>query len=161
VGGFSLSASKVAKAVHLFEPDSANFNSIEKNFRSIRNATLNQMGLYNSNARLLLNISTSSVEHSFLTPDNKSVVRQEEVAVTRLDTYCMEHGIQSLDFLKIEAEGAELEVHEGLGDIRPRKLAVDVSPERDGLSPAAEFRRRLAAQGYQTRQRGHVLFAVR
>jgi hypothetical protein len=61
--------------------------------------------------------------------------------------------------VKIEAEGVELEVFEGLEAIRPRKLAIDVSPERDGESPAAEFRIRLARMNYEFRQRANVLFA--
>ena len=48
---------------------------------------------------------------------------------------------------------------EGLEDLRPYKLAIDVSPERDGESPAALLREKLTAQGYDVRQRGYVLFA--
>jgi hypothetical protein len=61
--------------------------------------------------------------------------------------------------VKIEAEGVELEVFDGLESIRPRKLAIDVSPERDGESPAEEFKSRLAKINYEFRHRGHVLFA--
>src|SRR5690349_22089033 len=39
--------------------------------------------------------------------------------------------------------GVELEVFDGLGDMLPRKLAIDVSPERNGESPADEFQSRL------------------
>ncbi len=63
------------------------------------------------------------------------------------------------DFVKIEAEGLELEVVEGLYDQRPRKLAIDVSPERNGKSPAYEFRERLASPGYEIRRRAYVTFA--
>lgn len=59
----------------------------------------------------------------------------------------------------IEAEGVELEVFDGLGAILPRKFAIDVSPERNGESPADEFLERFARMGYATRQRGHALFA--
>jgi FkbM family methyltransferase len=161
VGGFSLSAAKKAGEIHVFEPDVANFRCVERNLRDAANARLNQAGLYNRDDRMLLNVSPSSVEHSLLVPDDGQVLRQEMVMVKRLDTYCKEQGIAAVDFLKIEAEGVELEVFEGLGDLRARKLAIDVSPERDGESPALEFTERLGIQGYEIRQRGHVLFAIR
>ena len=82
-----------------------------------------------------------------------------EIQVITLADYCRMHGVDRLDFVKIEAEGVELEVFAGLGTIRPRKFAIDVSPERDGQSPAEEFRTRLEAQGYKVRQRAHVMFA--
>ncbi len=159
VGGFSISAVKKARAVHLFEPDLANFECVTRNLGPYGTAHCSQAGLYDRDDEMLLNISASSVEHSFLTPDDGEVLRQQSVRVQRLDTYCREHGISELDFLKIEAEGVELEVFGGLGAIRVRKFAIDVSPERDGESPAEEFTARLTAMGYEIRQRGHVLFA--
>jgi len=64
-----------------------------------------------------------------------------------------------LDFVKLEAEGVEIEVFEGLGELKPRKFAIDVSPERNGESPGPELTVRLEELGYNTHQRGHVLFA--
>jgi FkbM family methyltransferase len=161
VGGFALSAVKVAKAVHLFEPAPGNFLCVQKNFAGIENAFLNNLGLYNIDSEMLLNISASSVEHSFLTPDDGEAIRQEVVGVVRAKMYCKQHRIETLDFFKIEAEGVELEVFEGLEELNPRKFAIDVSPERDGESPAPEFLERLTSKGYECRQRGHVLFARR
>jgi hypothetical protein len=67
--------------------------------------------------------------------------------------------VTDFDSVKIEAEGVELEVFGGLDDLRPRKLSIDVSPERNGESPANEFRERLAPMGYEIRQRAHAMFA--
>jgi FkbM family methyltransferase len=161
VGGFGLSAVEVAKTVHLFEPAPGNFICVEKNFAQTPNAVLNNLGLYNVDRTMPLNISASSVEHSFLTPDDGQALCQEDVKVVRADTYCAARGIATVDFFKIEAEGVELEVFEGLGEMNPRKFAIDVSPEREGQSPAPEFLDLLTARGYECRQRGHVLFARR
>jgi tetratricopeptide (TPR) repeat protein len=108
---------------------------------------------------MALNISPSSVEHSLLRPDDGQVVEVREIDVVSLKDYADRSGITEFDFVKIEAEGVELEVFDGLDDLRPRKLAIDVSPERDGVSPADEFRERLTHLGYEIRQRGHVMFA--
>jgi FkbM family methyltransferase len=161
VGGFSLSACKQAKSVHLFEPDINNYGCMVKNFINIQNVHLNNLGLFNTDNELPLNISPSSVEHSFLTPDDGKILRQEIVRVERLETYCHKHDIDEIDFLKIEAEGVELEVFDGLGELRPRKLAIDASPERNGESPASTFVSALRAQGYEVLQRGYVIFARR
>ncbi|MGI9624711.1 MAG: FkbM family methyltransferase [Acidimicrobiales bacterium] len=157
VGGFSLSAARVAAEVHLFEPDALNHQCVERNVSS--NVRVNRMGLYDVDETVILNVSESSVEHSILVPDDGEILRQEPVRVVRLDTYCSEHGIRALDFVKIEAEGVELEAVAGLGSVRPKKFAIDVSPERDGESPAAEFTDLLIGRGYEVRQRAHVLFA--
>ncbi len=159
VGGFSLSAAKVAARVHAFEPDRDNVASLRRNFAGIDNVSLNAAGLFSQTRKMLLNISPNSVEHSLLAPDDGQVIEVREIDVVTLKDYAGLHGVAEFDFVKIEAEGVELEVFEGLGDLTPRKLAIDVSPERDGVSPADEFRDRLAPLGYEIRQRGLVMFA--
>ena len=159
VGGFSLSAQRAARQVHVFEPSSLNYAACVANFRNNDAVVVNHAGLFNRGGEIELNLSTSGVEHSMLAPDDGDVIGVEKVKIFRLDEYCRAHGVDKIDFLKIEAEGVELEVHEGLGDIKATKIAIDVSPERDGESPAETFKERLTAAGYELRQRGHVLFA--
>lgn len=159
VGGFSLNAAKKASRLHAFEPAPHNFRCLEANFRDVEFVICNQEGLYHESRVLDLNIAASSVEHSFLEPDDGVTVRTESVKVIRLEDYCGEQGIETIDFLKIEAEGVEIEVFEGLGGVRARKIAVDVSPERNNESPLGYFESVLGAMGYDLRVRGHVLFA--
>jgi FkbM family methyltransferase len=161
VGGFSLSASRLAKEVHLFEPEQANFACLQYNFKETNNCILNRVGLYDHSKTMTLNISASSVEHSLLKPDDGEAIATRQISVVALRDYCRSKNITTLNFVKIEAEGVELEVFDGLESIRPSKLAIDVSPERDGESPAEEFKARLARMNYEFRQRGHVLFARR
>jgi len=159
VGGFSLSAARLAKEVHAFEPESANFSCLARNLRDLPNARCNNRGLYCESGIVDLNISASSVEHSLLMPDDGPPIEVRKIEATTLSDYCAAAHLSRLDFVKIEAEGVELEVFGGLRGRRPRKLAIDVSPERNGESPADEFRARLAAGGYAVRQREHVMFA--
>ena len=161
VGGFSLSAAKVAGQLHAFEPEQANFACLTRNLTDHANVMLDQRGLYASSQRMLLNISASSVEHSLLTPDDGDPIELRPIEVVSLRDYCGEKAITQIDFLKIEAEGVEIEVFQGLGDMNPAKLAIDVSPEREGQSPADELGRLLGARGYEIRQRGHVMFGRR
>lgn len=159
VGGFALSAARIAAQVHLFEPDAVNFACALRNHKNNLNVVGNCLGLHMETAVLAFNISSSSVEHSFLMPDDGPPVRVDQVQAIRLDHYWVARNLPRPDFVKIEAEGIELEVLDGLGAIRPAKMTIDVSPERNGESPAEELRSRLEALGYIVRQRGHVMFA--
>jgi FkbM family methyltransferase len=159
VGGFSLSASKIAAQVHAFEPDRDNYACLRRNFTHIDNVSLNEAGLYSESRKMNLNVSASNIDHSLLMPDDGQVIEVREIDVVALKDYADRHGVTEFDFVKIEAEGVEPEVFEGLGDLRPRKLAIDVSPERDGESPADELRERLSALGYEIRPHFHVSWA--
>lgn len=159
VGGFSMSASRIAEQVHVFEPEAKNFAATKANLRARPNVTCVQAGLFDSSTEIELNVSDVGVEHSFLQPDFGSVVRTEKVKVWALKDYCKKAGIDALDFVKVEAEGLEPEVVAGLGSLRPKKLAIDVSEERGGESPAAEIQVILQSWGYECRKRDHVLFA--
>lgn len=159
VGGFSLSAARLAREVHAFEPDLANLSCARRNLAEFDNVHLVECGLFNRTDMMTLNLSSSSVEHSLLEPDDGVITASRSIRVVSLADYAHQHSIENFDFVKIEAEGVELEVFEGLREMRPRQLAIDVSPERNGLSPADEFRTRLEPLGYEIRQRAHVMFA--
>lgn len=159
VGGFSIGAARTAGAVHVFEPEPANVACIERNFDGVDTVVVNPCGLFTRTGTEWLNVSESGVEHSMLQPDDGDAVGRISIQVTRLDDYCSTRSLDRLDFVKVEAEGVELEVLLGLGEMRPVKIAVDVSAERDGTSPATQITSLLAGWGYETRQRGNVLFA--
>ncbi|MGE0532796.1 MAG: FkbM family methyltransferase [Hyphomonadaceae bacterium] len=161
VGGFSLSAAKIAGHLHAFEPAPDNFACLRRNLGQFGNVTLTQSGLYSTTQTMTLNISGSSVEHSLLRPDDGEPIDTQQIEVVALSDYCLQHGIERIDFLKLEAEGVEPEIFDGLGFLQPRKLAIDVSPEREGLSPASHFQTILPQLGYEVRLRGHVMFARR
>jgi len=161
VGGFSLSAARVAGRLHAFEPDKENAACARRNLAGFPHVQVVECGLYNRSDEMILNRSASSVEHSLLQPDDGIIVESRPIKVLSLADYARAEGVGGYDFVKIEAEGVELEVFDGLENIRPRQLAIDVSPERNGTSPAEEFRLRLEPLGYEVRQRKHVLFARR
>lgn len=159
VGGFARSAARSGAQVYAFEPDLANAACVERNLAEFPNAIVQACGLYDRSGEMTLNISANSVEHSLLMPDDGTIVGTRLIPVVSLYDYASRNGIERYDFVKIEAEGVELEVFAGLVNLKPLKLAIDVSPERNGESPAEEFRMLLEAQGYEVRQRNHVMFA--
>jgi FkbM family methyltransferase len=159
VGGFSLSAAPVASQVHAFEPERRNAACAKRNLSRFGNVRVVECGLHDRSDEMTLNVSPSSVEHSFLRPDDGVTIEERSVRVVALADYARANDISRFDFVKIEAEGVELEVFAGLGEMRPAQFAIDVSPERDKTSPAAEFRSLLEPLGYAVRQRGQVMFA--
>lgn len=159
VGGFSLMASEVAGEVHLFEPGQDNFAAMQYNFDGKDHVVLNLRGLYDRTGTITFNVSSSGVEHSILEPDDHDVLRTETIDIVRIDDYAAERQLDRIDFVKVEAEGVEVEVVHGIGELRPAKIAVDVSPERDNESPHDEIAAYLEERGYETQRRFNVLFA--
>lgn len=117
IGYYSLwAASKVGASgkVFSFEPDPITYADLEEN------VALNQF----SNIQLCPIACGEAVGQSFflheydntgsshLITDN-SVKNETLVSVARLDTYLQERGVTNIDFLKIDAEGAELQVLKG------------------------------------------------
>jgi len=158
VGGFTVEAGSIAERVIAFEPEPRNFICLKTNVRQCKSVDPIMKGVGAVTGTSRLNLSKSAVEHSFLRPDEGETGETIQVKMTRLDDFCHDLGITQIDFLKLEAEGLEIEVFEGLGEVRPLKLAIDVSPERNGQSPEKYFRE-ILRHDYELAQRGNVLFA--
>ncbi|MFL1406153.1 FkbM family methyltransferase [Marinobacter sp. M1N3S26] len=159
VGGFSVACAKIAKSVIAIEPSSLNYFCLDDNLKPYQNSLSLRFALGDRCGIVSLNCSSSAVEHSLLEPDDGAASYTETVALSRIDTLMQAIGIDRIDFLKLEAEGFEPEIIYGLGEFRPKKLAIDVSPERNNESPAHEIAEVLGRSGYECRQRGQVLFA--
>ena len=159
VGGFALGAAATAAELHLFEPSPNNHACAQENLAQLAKATVHEAGLFDRTGRLAFNIAESAVESSFFSPDEGQVIETLETSVFRLDDLVREGRIPPPDFVKIEAEGAEIEVFEGLGDLAPRNIAIDVHAERDGVSPVDTLEELLRRRGYSTDVYHNVLFA--
>jgi FkbM family methyltransferase len=161
IGGFGLSVAGTAGHVAFFEPDPDNYACLSRNIEGQNTLAAHRMGLHSSSGILRFNRSESSVEHSFLSPDDGTHLETIDVEIVRLDEFAQSRGISEVDFLKIEAEGVEIEVFEGAGELPVRKMAIDVSDERDGQSPRGYFEDALRRRGYEVSVRRNVLFARR
>lgn len=159
VGGFSLGVASLAERIYIFEPGKLNNACARLNLIEYDNVTMVKAGLYSESKLIKFNISTSPVEHSILSPDDGVVEKVETIKVYALKEYCKTHGIVRIDFLKVEAEGVEKEIIEGSIGLDIRKLAIDCSPERNGMSPLDEIKLILEKNGYQTKVRGYNLYA--
>ncbi|MGB0412630.1 MAG: FkbM family methyltransferase [Pikeienuella sp.] len=148
VGGFARSVVEIAERVVLIEPAPANYRCCQLNLAQFDNATVLNCGLFNETGVMPLNLSGSDVDHSFITPDQKGTGKTFEVPILRLDDLAKQQNLPRIDFWKLEAEGVEIEAIQGMGDMLPRKISIDTSPERMGMSPEKELTELLQAKGY-------------
>jgi len=134
------------------EPDPRNAQCLENN--TPPDTRIEHCGAWHSKDALEFQIATDGTETGLLQPD-KGDATPRVVPTKRVDNI-----VASCDFAKVEAEGVEPEVLEGMSDLRPKRIVVNVSPERDGESPAAACRRILDERGYDCRRDGDELFAT-
>jgi FkbM family methyltransferase len=133
------------------EPDPRNGECLAHNAPRAR---IEHCGAWHERDALEFQIAADGSETGLLQPD-KGDATPRVVPTKRVDSI-----VESCDFAKVEAEGVEPEVLEGMADVRPKRIVVNVSPERDGKSPVAACRQILDERGYDCRRAGDELFAI-
>lgn len=109
--------------VHAFEASGTTFRKLETICRTAnrRNITLNHLALAEEKGSIRLNIYDDDYS-SFNTQAARPLksygldikpVGVEEIAAETIDDYCEENKIETIDLLKIDVEGAELQVMKG------------------------------------------------
>ena len=134
IGSFTLVAAKIAQhgEVHAFEPSAHHFFRLSKNvaMNGFGNVSLNRTGLSDQrgSATLFLpclkgemNNSGAASLYSCGTEENSQA--REDIDLVRLDDYVSEKGIERIDLVKIDIEGAEFNALKGsrsaLSEFRP------------------------------------------
>jgi len=126
IGLYSLALSTLAPdgRVYAFEPSPSAFSYLGKNLRANRtaNAEASQLALGRSQGTVTFHDfsffsagSFSSDDGSLLTSDSYGST-SFEAPVTTLDAFVTERGVQRVDFVKIDVEGAELAVLDGAAE---------------------------------------------
>ncbi len=137
-----------------FEPEQRGLEFLHENLRlnDHRNVTVHPLALSNRAARVTECDKAFFVADDQDTPDSTA----EEAAVRVFDDLIPELGIDRLDIVKIDVEGAELHVLEGMGralaqwhpaillEIHPRKM------EENCGRTAAQLEEFLVSHGYRT-----------
>jgi FkbM family methyltransferase len=113
VGQYTLISSQLVGPtgqVHSFEPDPQTYSWLDFNVRrnKLANVTTNQAALSDTPGKLELFLSKiGDVGSNSLRPPNNFSGRTVEVPCFTIDGYLAERGIKTVDFLKIDVEGAE------------------------------------------------------
>ena len=110
--------------VHAFEPWDRVFRRLEDTTRRNRfdNVVLNRVAVSDVDGMVTLHLPRPDAEDEHLS--NASLIRgfvaqatAVEVSAMRLESYCRARRIERVDLLKVDAEGSELMVLRGLGEL--------------------------------------------
>jgi len=160
IGEFSRHAATRAGRVIAAEPAPDTLPCLARNLQQYANTELVTAPLWKASEHKAFAHATDGTEHSLVGVDDGETVETPTVATTTLADVIKRRNL-SVDFLKVDAEGAEPEVLAGLGAYRPEKIAVSVTPERKGVSPRERVKCELTERGYTCRERDQILFARR
>lgn len=99
--------------IYSFEPVKSTFAALEEVAKNYQGVFCENIALGNENGEQPIYIQEQSTWNSLVI--NESIVREvsELVSVKTLDRYMESNGIKTIDFLKIDTEGFELEVLKG------------------------------------------------
>lgn len=158
VGWFTLAAaSKVGRTgrVLAFEPFPASFQRLQRNvaLNGFQTVTAFEMGLGDADAVAPVYAGTGNSGRTSLFPDPDQATASQ-IQLRRAEDVLAETGVEGIDFCKIDVEGAELLVLDGLGrylrDGRIGAMLIEINPmklEQAGGSAAALYDR-LVASGF-------------
>lgn len=165
VGEFSMSASQRARHVIAIEPDPSSYRCLQKQTEGESNITVVNELPHEESGTGTFKSAVDGSESSVLNVDKGEYV-EIQLESNPLDDILDELGVADVDFLKMDAEGAEPEVLRGIKSIPVTKFAIDVGEERAGKTSTEEVRSILAERGYKCRVRkdqngDQILFAVK
>jgi len=105
--------------IYCFEPVNETYNILKKTVSNNQHINTFRIALGNSNETAPITVYDDALVLSSL---NKKIIderkgRQENIEVKKGDTFCIENNIFSIDLLKIDTEGYELEVISGFSDM--------------------------------------------
>lgn len=160
VGSFTMAVADSADRVVAIDPTASVNPYLERNTAGMDNVEVVGMAAWNCSEEIDIKTSEEANENSILTPDTGETGSSFAVRADTLDSILSDLEVESVDFLKLEAEGVEVEIlRKALEDsIKIDKIAVDVTPERDGESPDAEVRALLEGNGFTVRRKDSARF---
>jgi FkbM family methyltransferase len=137
IGLFSLAIAAKANTIqiHSFDPIKLNntllASSIEIN--TLNNIVINETCVGNYDGVVEFSVASDSAYSSIRDSGRKPELKKVELPIIKLDTYFKKINLQSVDFIKIDVEGAEKLVLAGATEVfsnkgtRPKMMMVELS----------------------------------
>ena len=152
-------------AVYAFEASPRTFDTLQSHLRGRRNVSFFQTGLGEECGKFPFHDhGENSGLSSFISREKSVGIKAEriiEVGVTTVDAICASHGLDQVDFIKVDTEGYEMAVMRGMkGCLALQKISA-IQFEYGGtwldageaLANAAELFRGYGYQMYRLRQK--------
>lgn len=159
VGGFTTFAAETAERVIAVEPSATIHDSLWYNLRDKENTTVVPKAAWNRTEALEMTESVFPDKNTVNHPKFGNIGTTYAVTADTVQNIGTEHGVDRIDFLKIEAEGVEPEILRGAldGDIPVQKIAIDAGPERNGEPVTDPVTSLLEKHGYEWRVKTDAL----
>lgn len=120
VGTWALHLAPQFKRVFCFEPDERAFRALHKNLalNNIRNVEVIPAAVADKVGTTTINLFHNPCTNTIMDPvaclrGGEEVVARREVPTVTVDAFVAERGITDLDFLKVDAEAAEMRIVKG------------------------------------------------
>lgn len=95
------------------EPEASNFQLLQKNLKQYPNVVVVQAAFWGTNStRKIWNRFTGHWGYTVAETTNKTQETGQEIHCVTIDSFMKEHGIESIDLLKMDIEGGEKDVLE-------------------------------------------------
>lgn len=108
--------------VHFFEPSLSSIKVLKEKFSNQNNKFINNVGVSNFNGEGELydraendNSAHATLRKNIIEDYWNSKITSQKIKIVTLESYIQENHIKKIDYLKIDVEGEELGVIEGLG----------------------------------------------
>ena len=144
------------------EPEPGNLRLLRENVygNKLNNVRIMDGAVGSHKSRQSLHLSLRSTAHSLLMPMAESTDNYVDVAVDSLDDIISELGLSHVEFLKINVEGAELEVLKGAERVLKMpgaKLVISTHTLSDGVSTFPGVVSYLTSRGFEIHTKGKQL----
>ena len=108
IGAYTIYASETADKVYAFEPVPSTFRILKHNCKMLRNVTISNYAIGSKNDMKVMHLNKRDGDSSFYPIENES--KQISVFCVSLDNWLTFEGIERIDTLKLDCEGAEYEI---------------------------------------------------
>jgi FkbM family methyltransferase len=164
IGEYALAAAAAgASRVLAFEPDPVAAACLRANAAASGAIEVHERLLWKCEEELSFTMAYESADSTVFTVDADKDRGRVTLRGVTLDAVLAEAGVERVDFLKLDAEGAEPEVLAGAAGTlaRTRKVAVDAGAERMGEATGDEVESILRGHGFRTLAAGRMVFGWR
>jgi len=137
-----------AQHVYAVEPSPRARECLEKNITGYDNISIISEAAWNKSEKLELQFGLEANEDGVIEPDDGGTGQTVSVQGLQISTMAEKNGVDKIDYLKVEAEGVEPEIIEGIKNIPVSKIASSGNAERWGETVYEEVSSMLNEYGY-------------